>query len=151
MYLHKASVALLPLIWVQHGEKRLRRPRTTDAAAAADDETEEVVARFSCRHQNTEKTRHYLLPSKCQIGAITANARQLPHTHNGNALLTRRSGQLVCGVYGHYSANITKRSLDRITSSLSDPGVRNVTQHGYTNHLQLLGEKKKKKVVGLVS
>lgn len=42
--------------------KCLSRPRTTDAAAAsaasADDETDEVVARFSCRHQNTEKTRH---------------------------------------------------------------------------------------------
>lgn len=45
-------------------EKRLHRPRTTDAAAAAadvdGDETEEVVA----RHQNTKKTRHCLLHRK---------------------------------------------------------------------------------------
>lgn len=76
MCLHRASVALLPLVWVQQGKKRLRWPRTTDAAAAADDddETDEVVARFSCRHQNTEKTRHCLLHSKRQIAAITANA-----------------------------------------------------------------------------
>ena len=63
---------------------------------------------------------------------------------------------------GIYIANATQRSLDRITSSLSDPGVRNVTQHGYTNHLQLLDserewgrererEREGKKVVGLVS
>ena len=50
------------------GAGALHRPRTTDAAAAAaadyDDETEEAVARFSCRHQNTEKTRHCLLHGK---------------------------------------------------------------------------------------
>lgn len=79
--LDMASVTLQPLVWVQQGDGgggSLRWPRITDAAAAAaDDETDEVVARFSCRHQNTEKTRHCLLHSKHQITTITANASSI--------------------------------------------------------------------------
>lgn len=53
------------------GATEEKQPRTTDAAADDDDdETEEVVARFSYRHQNTEKTRHCLLHSK--LPALTA-------------------------------------------------------------------------------
>lgn len=39
--LYKANIALLPLFREHQEKKSLRRPRTTDAAAAADNETEE--------------------------------------------------------------------------------------------------------------
>ena len=68
-------------------------------------------------------------------------------------LITSRSGAGGCAepFSAYYGANTTQP----ITSSWTDPGVRNVTQHGYTNHLQLLGGgggggEKKKRVIGLV-